>query len=77
MDNNVKRIKSKAKIIVVADRLYQALDLYEAGADYVVVPRVVSGEHLAHLINSRGIGKEHFAKLKDRHFNRLAKDRFG
>lgn len=53
-----------------------ALALYEAGADYVVVPRIISGEHLADLFSKEGLGKDYFEKLRNRHFERLVRERF-
>ncbi|OGY10990.1 MAG: hypothetical protein A3A58_02405 [Candidatus Blackburnbacteria bacterium RIFCSPLOWO2_01_FULL_41_27] len=54
----------------------EALTLYEKGADYVIVPLVAAGDHLAHLLSVHGINKNHFKVLRERHFDRLAKDRF-
>lgn len=62
--------------VFVASTPAEALRLYEAGADYVMVPRVVSGEYLAHILKVHGFSKEFFKRLHDRHFDRLAEERF-
>jgi len=66
-----KRIKSKSKIIVVADRLHQALDLYEVGADYVIIPRVESGEKMSSLITGLLKGKKRMETLRKDHIRHI------
>lgn len=73
----IRKIRGKRPLVVMTvSTPVDALALYEAGADYVVVPRIVSGEHLADLFSKEGLGKEHLEKLRNRHFERLAKERF-
>lgn len=72
----IRSLKKKPPTIFVASYPAEALELYEAGADYVIVPRVVGGEHIAHLISSHGIDRKYLNKLRDRHFDRLAKERW-
>lgn len=62
--------------IFVASYPLDALKLYEAGADYVIVPQVVGGEHLAHILATHKAKREYLEKLRTRHFDRLARDRF-
>lgn len=69
-------IHNKPITIITAGSPRDALKLYEAGASYVVVPQTVGGEHLSNLIASHGLEKEYYSKLRDRSFDRLAKDRF-
>lgn len=53
-----------------------AISLYEKGANYVVVPQVVGGDHLAQLFSYHGLRREYYKNLRDRHFDRLAKERW-
>lgn len=62
--------------IYTASTSREALELYEKGADYVIVPQVAAGDHLAHLLSVHSVSRAHFKTLRDRHFERLAKDRF-
>ncbi|WKZ28642.1 MAG: cation:proton antiporter [Patescibacteria group bacterium] len=39
-----------AKVILTADNEYESLDLYEAGADYVLLPHFIGGIQLARLL---------------------------
>ncbi|MFH1682419.1 MAG: cation:proton antiporter, partial [Candidatus Woesearchaeota archaeon] len=45
-----KKVNKKAKIIVTSSEIEEALSLYKAGADYVVMPHFLGGEHASHLI---------------------------
>jgi Kef-type K+ transport system membrane component KefB/Trk K+ transport system NAD-binding subunit len=62
-------------IFVTADQIADALDLYDAGADYVILPHFLGGEHVSLLIEkftddlSRIIEHKlnHINELKERH----------
>lgn len=47
--------------------------LYEKGADYVLVPHTVGGEHIRHLLATYGVGGDRIKKLGKASFNRLMK----
>jgi Kef-type K+ transport system membrane component KefB len=46
----VRSLAPRAKMVVTSDTLERAQQLYAAGADYVVIPSALAGEHLFHLI---------------------------
>ncbi len=46
----LKRTASKARVIVTADTLEKARDMYAKGADYVFVPRIVGAHFLVDII---------------------------
>lgn len=74
----VKRAFPKKPLVIMTASLpAEALKLYERGADYVVVPRIVSGEYLGDLFSDGLIDKAKLSRLRTRHFERLAKERFG
>jgi DNA-binding NarL/FixJ family response regulator len=67
----LRRVNPTAKIVVTSDSIQTAQRLYEAGADYVVVPRVLVARHLLEVIAEIGGGllddrrkleREHLAK---------------
>lgn len=74
--DRIKKLPHQPMSIFVADSAQAALKLYGAGATYVVVPQVAGGEHIAHVITTQGVNRENLKKLKDRHFDRLVKERF-
>ena len=46
----IKKRKSNAKLIVTAHDIDNALHYYQVGADYVILPHLLGGEHVADLI---------------------------
>lgn len=48
----LRRVNPTARIVVAADRIALARELYEAGADYVLVPRILAAEKLHDVIQS-------------------------
>ncbi|MCI0707351.1 MAG: cation:proton antiporter [Ignavibacteriae bacterium] len=53
----VKSLNGGVKVIVQAHSLAHALELYRAGADYVLVPSVVSSEHILGVIEKEKLGE--------------------
>ena len=70
-----KKENKKIAVFVTADHIKEALELYDAGADYVVLPHFLGGEHLSLLIEdfTENINKmiehkiNHIKELKERH----------
>jgi Kef-type K+ transport system membrane component KefB/voltage-gated potassium channel Kch len=62
--SKAKEKKNKTKIFVTATEIDDALKLYEAGADYVILPHFLGGEHASGLI-----------KNFDKHINKMIKVR--
>ncbi len=61
----IKRTRSvnkKAKIIVTADKIEDALKFYDLGANYVILPHFLGGEHVANLFSKV---RKREVKLKD------------
>jgi Kef-type K+ transport system membrane component KefB len=68
----IKNTSPKAKIIVVGSRISETLKLYQAGADYVVTPKILAGQELAGVIhgnrpNLKKAKKKHLAHLREIH----------
>ena len=49
----VRSLAPSARVIVTGDTSQAAQELYAAGADYVVVPSVLTAEHLATVLSDR------------------------
>jgi len=70
----VKEVNKNAAIYVTASQVEKALKLYDAGADYVILPHFLGGEHVSLLIEefSENVGKiiehrlKHIKELKHR-----------
>ncbi|MBU0466925.1 MAG: cation:proton antiporter [Nanoarchaeota archaeon] len=57
-----KAVNSNAIIIVVSHQIEDSLQLYEAGATYVITPHFFGGIHTAHLIEKYGFSRKDFVK---------------
>lgn len=68
---HIKTLRKKPVIIITASLRKEAINLYNAGADYVMVPEAVTGDYIKHLLKHHGknikkiqkIGKNHMKKL--------------
>jgi len=67
----IKEVNEKASILVVSHRIDEALDLYKAGATYVITPHFFGGLHTANLIEKHGFDRDKFEKEAMKHSNDL------
>ncbi len=47
-----RKVNPNVLIFVTADAINQAMELYDAGADYVIVPRMLSGEKISDVLGT-------------------------
>jgi Kef-type K+ transport system membrane component KefB len=66
-----KQANEKAVVIVTANQLEEALKLYEAGADYVVLPHFLGGEHVALMLEDFAKDRRNVIVTKMRHIQEL------
>lgn len=59
--NFMKAKKNKTPIVMVAHDAESAKELYKMGASYVIVPNMVSSQHVIHLLETHGFS---YAKFK-------------
>ncbi|MFT4250285.1 MAG: cation:proton antiporter [Candidatus Woesearchaeota archaeon] len=67
----VRKRNQKATIIVAATQPQEALDLYEEGADYVIIPHLVGGNHATIMLDMLGEDVEAFLEKKLSHVEEL------
>lgn len=66
------RTEEKGPLVVVtADDIDEALELYEAGADYVVLPHMLGGEEAARILETLTAGDERLQKGRTSHIQEL------
>ena len=58
---NLNKFNRRAKIVVIAMETEDAKTLYKAGADYVVLPHLAGGRHLAKIL----VEKNHLKLIED------------
>ncbi|MFH1972036.1 MAG: cation:proton antiporter [archaeon] len=68
---HLKDVKSKALTFLTADSLTVALRLYDEGADYVILPHLMSGESVSLLLEKYIDNKQALLKLKKSHLKHL------
>jgi len=62
----LKTIKARNKhafVAVVSEKIHDALELYEAGADYVIMPFITGAEHSIEII--KNLNKQKFKKYRE------------
>jgi len=67
----VKQIRSDTLVIVTSKTADEALDLYNAGADYVIVPYVKTGEIISGLLGKYMEDKKGLLRIKQVHLKSL------
>jgi len=71
MIKTVRRLNKSAKIFVTAEQSHEAIDLYEEGADYVILPYTLSGERVADILRIALRDKKILEEIKKRHIRTL------
>jgi len=67
----IKSINPNIIMIVTADHLGQAFDLYDYGADYVIIPHLLSGEAISGILKRIMKSKKEISKIKQLHLKYL------
>jgi Kef-type K+ transport system membrane component KefB len=75
-DNNfliryVKKVNPKIRIFVTANYIKRALDLYESGADYVIVPHVLGGKKFASILKNILNNPDKLVNIRTKHIKEL------
>jgi voltage-gated potassium channel Kch len=74
LTKTAKKMNPKIIVLVATGETKDAFDLYAAGADYVILPYVLGGEHSSILIQKIEEDRGHLKLLKEKHLNELRKD---
>jgi Trk K+ transport system NAD-binding subunit len=69
MIRHFKNVSPHIFLMVSASRIDDALELYKEGADYVLLPMIVSAEQCVNMI--KDLNKKEFYKLKKEHIKYL------
>ncbi len=71
----IRNINKKAFVLIVANRIHEAMELYKAGADYVILPQIEGGQSAFELVKKfkkgnfsvKGVKKKHIQYLNSIH----------
>ena len=69
--DRIKQINSKITFIATAEQPRYALDLYESGVDYVIVPHHLGGKFVSTIINAFGTSKDKYKEAGKDHYKEL------
>jgi len=64
----------EAVVVCNANSYEEALQLYELGSSYVIIPHQASSERLGSLIQRNGIDKRHFDRYRSQHLKQMEVD---
>ena len=67
----IRRANPKAVVIMRAENFDEAIELYKKGADYILTPAFLGGEHISKMIDKFKINKKEYEKEKEKHLKRL------
>ncbi|MBX4196175.1 cation:proton antiporter [Candidatus Pacearchaeota archaeon] len=73
----MEEIGSKAIFIATAEHMQTALDLYEKGVDYVVIPHLLGGKYLASMLGQYKLDSEKYKHAGKEHTKELKKEAKG
>lgn len=68
---NIRRISPDVVIICHAENQTEALQLYEQGATYVMIPHYIGSEKVSAFIHQKGLDKDAFEQFRERHIGHL------
>ncbi len=69
---HIKQINPKIKVFVTSNHMHQAKHLYKEGADYVILPQVLSGEKVSIILRKVLDNKKYAKTLKDKHIRYIS-----
>jgi Kef-type K+ transport system membrane component KefB len=71
--DRIKEVNPKCIIMIVADQIDSAIELYKHGASYVILPHFLGGKHISTMIENYGFDIDKFLKEKISHIDYLKK----
>jgi len=74
--HRMKEVRSKAIKVVMAEQIGEALELYDAGADYVILPHFLGGKHASLLIEEFTLKPRHRERVRKSHLAELMEKKY-
>jgi Kef-type K+ transport system membrane component KefB/Trk K+ transport system NAD-binding subunit len=69
----IRQVNTKAIVIIFSHEVEQAIELYENGATYVVMPHYLGTRHLANMIERIELDRKEFEEERQKHLEHLEK----
>ncbi len=67
----IRKCNTKATLMVVAHSIKDALTLYKAGVDYVILPHFLGGRYATDILVKHGSKRNKFSALRNKHLSYL------
>lgn len=67
----IRAENKKCVIIVVSEKIEEAIECYEAGANYVIVPNQLGGHHISTILEQQGIDVKKFLPIQVKHLEQI------
>ena len=71
-----KKVNSKCLVFLVANTTEEALDLYDEGADYVLIPQLIGGSHVSLILQEATENITNLISRRIEHIHELKKSSF-
>jgi Kef-type K+ transport system membrane component KefB len=71
LTKRIKKQNPRAVIFIVAERISEAMDLYKAGADYIILPQIVGGQKAFEILRKVKKDKFEISYVKKDHIKYL------
>lgn len=69
--DTIKRVSKKILVFVTAATIDEALELYQHGADYVILPHFIGGDHVSLMLENLSKGTTKLLKTRHKHLEEL------
>lgn len=69
----IRQVNTKAIVIIFSHEVQQAIELYQNGATYVVMPHYLGTRHLANMIERIELDRKEFEEERQKHLEHLEK----
>ena len=73
--SKIRETSIETVIMMISHEVDEAIDLYEAGATYVITPHFLGGKYASMLISKYGFDTKKFVAEKEKHIKELEKRR--
>ena len=73
--NKIREVNTRAVVIVIAYTVEEALQLYEMGASYVLLPHLIGANNVMNMITKYRTDAQHFKTIQTRHVTQLRRRR--
>ncbi|MFT7615865.1 MAG: Kef-type K+ transport system membrane component KefB/Trk K+ transport system NAD-binding subunit [Candidatus Woesearchaeota archaeon] len=72
---NYRRVNKRGVIVLTVSEPQEAVELYDLGANYVIVPHHLGAHHIEQLLKEFAVNRKRFHQERKRHITQLSKEK--